>query len=192
MASSKAGSDNVILNFADNDEEGFAKLENFNKEIAEIYVKEDNRRYGIMNYEKDVEEIELYFDAKKMGNYTINAVTNAVFSNVTLVDRFTGIETNLLASSYTFQATANDNQDRFMLRMSREVENENFVYQSGDELIIKAKGAVQIIDVMGRVVYSADVINNNHKINLSNYDNAAYIVRVVNVNEVKTQKIIVY
>ena len=192
IASSKAGSDNVIINFADNGREGFTKFENFNQDIAEIYLREDENRYGILNYSEDVEEINIYFNAKKMGNYTINAVTNAVFSNVTLVDRFTGIETNLLASSYTFQATANDNQDRFMLRMSREVENENFVYQSGDELIIKAKGAVQIIDVMGRVVYSADVINNNHKINLSNYDNAAYIVRVVNVNEVKTQKIIVY
>ena len=75
IATGRDGSDNVIINFTDNDEEGFAKLENINKDIAEIYVKGEGRRYGILNYENDVEEIELYFDAKRMGEYTISAVT---------------------------------------------------------------------------------------------------------------------
>ena len=190
IASSKAGSDNVIINFADNGREGFTKFENFNQDIAEIYLREDENRYGILNYSEDVEEINIYFNAKKMGNYTINAVTNAVFSNVTLVDRFTGIETNLLASSYTFQATANDNQDRFMLRMSREVENEIFAYQSGSELIINAEGTVQIVDVMGRVVYNNE-LSGDSRIDISNLNKATYIIRCVGDNAVKVQKIVI-
>ena len=191
VASSKTGSDNVIMNFTDNDEEGFAKLENINKDIAEIYVKGEGRRYGILNYENDVEEIELYFDAKRMGEYTISAVTEGEFQSVILVDRQTGIETDLTAGSYKFQSTSIDNPDRFVIKLNNGVTNDNFVYQSGDELIVNAKGIVQIIDVMGRIAYSSDIVNDNHRINISTFNNAAYVVRVMNSNEVKTQKIVI-
>jgi hypothetical protein len=190
IATSKAGKDNVIINFADNDEEGFAKLENFNKEIAEIYVKEDNRRYGIMNYEKDVEEIELYFDAKRMGEYTINAVTEGEFESVILVDRNEGVETDLLTSPYTFKALSSDSPDRFIIRMGNDVVDDKFVYLSGDELVINAEGLVQIVDVMGRIIYSGEQ-NGINRVDVSGL-NSTYIVRNVNNNEVKTQKIVVF
>ncbi|MBQ5857161.1 MAG: choice-of-anchor J domain-containing protein [Bacteroidales bacterium] len=192
IASGKAGSDNVIINFAGNEEEGFAKLENFNKDIAEIYVKGEGRRYGIMNFEKDVEEIEVYFDAKRMGEYTIEAVAEGKFQSVVLVDRSTGVETELLTDSYTFKALTNDRPDRFVIRMSNNIANDNFVYQSGDELIINAEGTVEIIDIMGRIVYSSNIVNENHRVNTSRFDNAAYIVRVLNTNEIKTQKVVIY
>ena len=192
IASGKAGSDNVIINFAGNEEEGFAKLENFNKDIAEIYVKGEGRRYGIMNFEKDVEEIEVYFDAKRMGEYTIEAVAEGKFQSVVLVDRSTGVETELLTDSYTFKALTNDRPDRFVIRMSNNIVNDNFVYQSGDELIINAEGTVEIIDIMGRIVYSSNIVNENHRVNTSRFDNAAYIVRVLNTNEIKTQKVVIY
>jgi hypothetical protein len=192
IASNKAGNDNVIINFADNGRDGFAKLKNFNEDIAEIYVKDNEKRYGILNYDEDIEEIDVYFNAKKIGYYTINAISNADFSNVTLIDRITGIETNILTDSYTFQATTNDSPKRFIIRIDKETESENFVYKSGEELIINAKGCVQIIDVMGRIVYSNDIVNDNHRINISSFKNATYIVRVVNTNEVKTQKIVIW
>ena len=191
VASGKAGKDNVIINFADNGREGFAKLDNFNKEIAEIYVKEDNRRYGIMNYEKDVEEIELYFDAKRMGEYTINAVTEGEFESVTLVDLITGNETDLLASSYTFKSMTNESTARFKLRIERDKENENFVYQTGSDLVIDAEGLVQIVDVMGRIIYSGEQ-NGVNRVNISNMEKAAYMVRNVNNKEVKVQKIVLF
>lgn len=192
IASSKTGKDNVIINFA-NDGEGFDKLENFNNSIAEIYVKENDRRYGILNYDENVEEVELYFNAHKMGEYTINAISNADYASVVLVDRLTGNETNLLDKSYTFKAMTNDNHDRFVLKLSNEVvEDESFVYRSGDELIIKAEGNVQVLDIMGRVVYNGTIVNDNHRIDVSAFNSAAYIIRVVNANEVKTQKVVIW
>lgn len=192
IASGKAGQDNVIINFADNGRDGFDKLENFNKNIAEIYVKENESRYGILNYSEDVEEINIYFNAKQMGYYTINALTNADFANVTLVDRLTGIETDILTNSYTFQAMTDDKRDRFVLRISKEVVDDSFVYRSGNELIVNAEGKVQILDVMGRVVYNSDIVDDNHRINISTLNSAAYIIRVVNTNEVKTQKVVIW
>ncbi len=191
IASSKAGKDNVIINFANDGREGFDKLENFNSNIAEIYVKENDRRYGILNYDENVEEIELYFNAHKMGEYTINAVSNADYTSMVLVDRLTGVETNLLVNSYTFKSMTEDNHDRFVLRMSNDAE-EGFVYRTGDELVVCAEGKVQILDVMGRVVYNGYIDSENHRINVSALNNAAYIVRVVNANEVKTQKVVIW
>ena len=192
IASSKTGKDNVIINFA-NDGEGFDKLENFNNSIAEIYVKENDRRYGILNYDENVEEVELYFNAHKMGEYTINAISNADYASIVLVDRLTGNETNLLDKSYTFKAMTNDNHDRFVLKLSNEVmEDDSFVYRSGDELIIKAEGNVQVLDIMGRVVYNGTIVNDNHRIDVSAFNSAAYIIRVVNANEVKTQKVVIW
>ena len=191
IASSKAGKDNVIINFANDGREGFDKLENFNSNIAEIYVKENDRRYGILNYDENVEEVELYFNAHKMGEYTINAVSNADYASVVLVDRLTGVETNLLVNSYTFKSMTDDNHNRFVLRMSNDAE-EGFVYRTGDELVVCAEGKVQILDVMGRVVYNGYIDSENHRINVSTLNNAAYIVRVVNANEVKTQKVVIW
>jgi hypothetical protein len=192
IASSKAGKDNVIIAFDGSDNEGFDKLESFNENISEIYVKENEKRYGILNYDENVEEIELYFDAHKMGEYTINAISNADYASVVLVDRFTGAETNLLEGSYTFKSMTDDKRDRFVLRMSKEVVDDSFVYRSGNELIVNAEGKVQILDVMGRVVYNSDIVDDNHRINISTLNSAAYIIRVVNTNEVKTQKVVIW
>ena len=68
--------------------------------------------------------------------------------------------------------------------------NSQFVYQSGEDLIINAEGTIQIIDMMGRVVYSNEM--NNGRINVSDFNNAAYVVRVVNEEGVKTQKVVIY
>jgi hypothetical protein len=84
-----------------------------------------------------------------------------------------------------------DNHDRFVLRMSNDAE-EGFVYRTGDELVVCAEGKVQILDVMGRVVYNGYIDSENHRINVSTLNNAAYIVRVVNANEVKTQKVVIW
>lgn len=192
IASSKVGKDNVIITFDGSDNEGFDKLESFNKNISEIYVKENKKRYGILNYDENIEEIELYFDAHKMGEYTIDAVSNAGYTNVMLVDRLTGVETNLLESSYTFQATTHDKRDRFVLKMSNDVVDDSFVYRSGNELIVNAKGKVQILDVMGRVVYSSYIVDDNYRIDISAFNSAAYVIRIVNTNEVKTQKIVIW
>ena len=191
-ASNNKGSDNVIIRFEDNESSGFPKLDNFNKKIANIYVKEGNAKYGIMNFKSDVNEIPLYFEAKEMGKYTINADASGDFNNVILVDRLTGIETNLLLDDYTFTSRSNDHKERFVLKLAQSSHPDTsiqFAYQSGEELIINAEGTIQIVDMLGRIVVEKE--KHDGVININCLRNAAYIVRCVNKNEVKTQKIIV-
>ena len=197
VATSKAGKDNVVINFA-GQSEGFNKLQNFNDEIATVCVVENGKAYGIYNCESDVNEIEVMFSAKQMGSYSLSFDINGEFETVTLVDRMTGVETDMIEEGeYNFIATSNDMKNRFVVRLSNSMTATeeflaNFVYQSGEELIVNAEGTIQIIDMMGRVVYSAEHSNGSNRINVSEFNNAAYVVRVVNGNGVRSQKVVIY
>ena len=200
IAISKAGNDNVIIRFADEENEGFNKLDNFDRSIAEIYVAENGNRYGIKTYNENTTEVEVNFHANEMGNYTIAIVESIEVANdfeqVILVDKFSGVETNLLIEDYDFTATSSDNVNRFIVKLAvsdqQSAVSDNFVYQSGEELIVEAEGRVQIIDVMGRVVYSDDVESTNNRIDVSGFRNGTYVVRVISGSEVKVEKVVIY
>lgn len=67
----------------------------------------------------------------------------------------------------------------------------NFVYQCDNELILNIEGAIQIIDVMGRLVYSHDVTSDNARIDISDFKKSTYIVRYVNDDKIMTQKVVI-
>ncbi len=195
IATSAEGRDNLIISLS-SEKAGFNKLQNFDDAIATVYVHGEGVNYGIYNCNDDVQEVEVNFNANKMGSYTISIEPNGKFQTVTLVDRFTGIETNMLLEDYHFTAMSSENNNRFIVKMKvngqQTTDNSHFAYVSGEELIIEAEGAVEIIDMMGRVVYSNDVENTNNRINVANLENAAYIVRVINEEGIKTQKVVIY
>ncbi len=193
VASGKQGSNNVIIKLSGAEERGFSKLENLNQSIADLYVKNNGRQYSILGYDRDVQEIELFFDAKEMGNYSIRIESECKFGAIILIDRFTGIETNMiLGDEYWFTAKNNDDNNRFVIKFVERIEKSDiFAHQIGEELIIDAEGTIQIIDMMGRVVYNNDVESCNNRINVSNLKGSAYIVRNISSNEVKTQKIVI-
>ncbi len=193
--SGKEGDDNVVISFAGSGKEGFPKLENFNKGIANISVLKDDVRYGIHNCDEDLQVIELVFEASQIGLYTIEIEPNGNFDDIILVDRFTGEETDMLNGNYKFTASNQDDYNRFFIKLSREqvsTDNVNFVYQSGKELILNIKGTVQIIDVMGRIVYNEEVVNDVNRIDISTLRNSTYIVRVINEEGAKVKKVVVY
>ena len=192
VASGADGDDNFIISLSGDEKEGFKKLENFNKDIAQIYVSEYGTHYGIVNRDADVEEVEFFFEANKMGRYTISVTPNGDFTRVSLYDRVEDVETDMLSGDgYNFFAQGTKD-NRFVLRFAKGLDKEEgfFVYQSGDELVIDAEGLVQIIDVMGRVIYSGEQSGIN-RVNVSGFENSACVVRNMNSNEVRTQKIVI-
>jgi hypothetical protein len=193
ISSSKAGDDNVIINLA-GEQEGFPKIKNFNENIAVVYVTEDDMAYGIYNCNEDALEVELAFKVSNMGEYNIHIEPNGYFDYVTLVDLSNGSETNMLTSSYSFTAIPKENGKRFVLKFAKGegAAEDKFAFLSGNELIVETEGTVQIIDVMGRMVYSNDVTSDNNRIDVSKFNTAAYIIRLINDNGVKKQKIVVY
>ena len=196
--SSNSGSDNLIICINNEVNEGFTKLNNFNKSIANVYVSENGKRYGIYNCNEDTKEVNVNFEAKEMGIYTIHIENEGEFEDIILVDKITGNETDMLHNDYTFTATAQESNNRFVVRfvkgdgLNDNYCDINFVYQSGSELIINGEGYLQIIDLMGRVIYNNEVANDNNRIDISRFNKATYIIRMINEECVKTQKVMIY
>ncbi len=192
ISSNFYGIDNVIINIDGNNDKGFKKLDNLNKDISEIFIENGDTHYGIFSFDENINEVPLSFKSSKTGEHTISINPDGEFEYITLVDKFTGVETDMLRNNYTFKVLSTSvSRERFVVKFSKKTQypTENFVYISGDELIINAEGTVQIVDMMGRILYCNE-INGNERINLGHLDKAAYIVRCVKGEEIKTQKIV--
>ena len=108
------------------------------------------------------------FRASENGTYTIAVEAENVDMNyLHLIDNMTGADVDLLATpNYTFEARTNDYTSRFRLVFS-----------------------AQVVDITGRII-SSETINGNATVNL-NQSAGIYMLRLVNGNDVKVQKVVV-
>jgi hypothetical protein len=115
---------------------------------------------------------------------------------MTLIDRFTGVETNLLFEDYSFVAKSSDNSDRFIVRLSRGtlgLEEEHFAFINNNGLIINnasSNATLQIFDVMGRPVSSHN-LSGNANISMESLTNGVYVLRLIDENNVRVQKVVI-
>ena len=185
-------SDNAIVSFSEG--KGLNKFPHLNKEAHEVYVIDNDTKYGVATMNDDVTTIPVGFKANTMGQYTISAeAKDCKFNSMTLTDKMTGVKTNLLTDSYTFMATTNDNPNRFTLTLNADNDTDNdFIYINNNEMIInniEGDGLVQIYDVMGRSVATYNV-SGSANISMETLSEGVYIVRMIDANGVKTQKVV--
>ncbi|MBQ2852822.1 MAG: T9SS type A sorting domain-containing protein [Bacteroidales bacterium] len=184
--------DNAIVSFSEG--KGLNKFPHLNKEAHEVYVIDNDTKYGVATMNDDVTTIPVGFKANTMGEYTISAeAKDCKFNSMTLTDKMTGVKTNLLTDSYTFMATTNDNPNRFTLTLNADNDTDNdFIYINNNEMIInniEGDGLVQIYDVMGRSVATYNV-SGSANISMETLSEGVYIVRMIDANGVKTQKVV--
>ncbi len=208
IASNNKGSDNVIIRFDDEVKSGFPKLVNFNERLANIYVKDENVNYGIMNFNTAIDEIPLYFDAKEMGTYTLTFDVKGDYENLYLLDKMTGEKINLLLENeYEFMANSNDNAERFIIKMDnsqQSTDNSHFAYVSGEEIIItdiSGEAQINIYDALGRCVLRMDAASHVRTsvagrdaachVLVDGFDSGIYIIQKIDENGVNVQKLIV-
>lgn len=177
---------------------GLTKISHRNAEVPMVYVPVEGKNYAVATMSNDVEEIPFSFEAKTMGQYTISIdAENSEFARVILVDRLTGEETNMLFEDYTFMAKSNDNPERFVLKLTSKSEmnsnNDNFVYIYKNEMFISStsdNAVVEVYDVLGRPVATYNV-NGSTNISMDNFSNGVYIVRMIEENNIKVQKVLI-
>lgn len=166
------------------------KINHLNDEAPMLYIHEANADNAVAVYNErgEVKSINVNFEAKKMGTYTINAkMERGNVKYMHLYDRLTGIDTDLLESSYSFIGAKDDMAGRFILRFEESgnaYDSDMFAYQSGNSIIVSGEGELQVFDITGRKVMTTN-INGVETINGMN--RGVYIFRL---NE-KTQKIVV-
>ena len=198
--SNKTSSDNVIIRFNDEKASGFPKLLNFNNNIAAVYVKDENINYGILNYNNDIKEIPLYFDAKEMGTYTLTFDVKGDYENLYLLDKMTGEKVNvLLEDKYSFTATSNDNPDRFVLRLAQSSQPEahsHFAYINNSDIVIfdiEGEAQIRIIDALGRCVYNGECSDEIHRVDAASHvlTSGVYMIQKIDDKGINIQKIII-
>ena len=193
---SKTHSDVTHISF--NEGMGLDKISHRNPDNPMIYIPVDGKDYAIAMMSQDVKEVPVHFNANRMAEYTISIEQkNCEFSSVVLVDKLTGIETNLLIEDYSFMARTFDNADRFIIRLSIEdnsdSESENFAFISNGQMIIEeieGQGLVRIFDVMGRHIAQHSV-SGSASIATDGLATGMYIIQMADDNGVKVQKIII-
>lgn len=136
---------------------GLSKIEHRNADIQMLYVINDGEDFAIADMNDNTKLINLGFEAKTMGQYTISVKAEGEFSYMHLVDKLTGDDTDMLMeNSYTFVGTPGDRLDRFVLRLDynagHSTDSETFAYQSGSDIIVSGDGTLEVYDVLGRLV----------------------------------------
>ncbi len=182
---------------------GLEKINHRNEDVPMIYVSKSDGNYAVASVDEETLDIPLSFRAKTMGEYTIKIdVDKNQFDYVYLVDNLTGEVTNMLYKDYKFMATTNDNPERFMIKLynvesvDESMITNGFVFINNDEIMVnnvEGKSVVQIFDVVGRCVMMKEFYGERVFVisSASLFSGGVYIVRLIDDNGVRTQKLLI-
>ena len=95
-----------------------SKFMSDNQDAAQLYTIEGEVNYAINERPMGNGEIALGARFGQSGEYTIALNTNVSDTEVVLVDMWTGVETDLGVSSYTFEAEAGTVTNRFLIKLN--------------------------------------------------------------------------
>jgi hypothetical protein len=150
----------------------------------------------------------LNFKTEADGTYTITVhPENVELSYLHLIDNLTGADVDLLrvgdcgsvpamttdGKGYTFTAKTTDYESRFKLvfAVGSSTGSDTFAFISNGNIIVNGEGTLQVIDMTGRVLYTAEA-NSAFRIQHSAFPTpGVYVLRLVNGDNVRTQKIVV-
>ena len=162
---------------------------------TKVYIPNDGKDFAVVNRGTD-NTMPVSFKAREDGSYTLKTeTTNLELGYLHLVDNLTSTDVDLLATpSYTFEARTTDHANRFTLVFGNATgieEGTPFAYYNGNDWEVSNTGdaTLQVMDMTGRVL-GTKTLNGNATISL-NQPAGVYMLRLVNGNDVKVQKIII-
>ena len=126
---------------------------------------------------------------------TVSETFRYPFSVLRLIDHLTGADIDLLQTpNYTFEAKTTDYESRFKLVFvcgDANDDNDSFAFYSNGSWFIRNEGSatLQAVDVNGRIL-SSETFNGsvNKAIHAAP---GVYVIRLINGDDMKTQKIVI-
>ena len=160
-----------------------------------IYVPEDGKEYAIA-YREGANMMPLCFTTAKDDIFTLNFDTRGYNgSYLHLIDNATGADIDLLRTPvYTFDSKDCGYAARFKIVFSEEATNDiadSFAFISNGQLIINGTGTLQVIDILGRQIFTKELSTINYQLSTDNFKPGVYVARLCNGGDAKTQKIVV-
>ncbi len=164
-----------------------------NRNSTKLYIPQDGKDFAVVCAE-EMGAMPVNFKAEDNGTYSLNfSCENVEFSYLHLIDNMTGNDIDLLKTpSYSFEAKTTDYANRFKLVFATGDNNgEDFAFFSNGSFVINNEGnaTLQMIDVTGRII-STENINGCANVNV-NAAPGVYMIRLVNGDNMKVQKVVV-
>ena len=163
-----------------------------NPNHTKVYIPMDGNDYAVVRSE-EVGEMPVSFKAENNGSYTLSFSTeNVEFGYLHLIDNMTGANVDLLVNpSYSFEAKTTDYASRFKLVFATGNTDDNFAFYSNGSFVVSNDGnaTLQVVDVNGRILKS-ESINGCTNLNM-NVATGVYMLRLINGENVKVQKVVV-
>ncbi len=166
-----------------------------------ISLRHDDTDFGVLFSDMTEGSQPLRFETEEDGTFTLSWNTaNANFSSLTLVDNITGVKYDMLThNSYEFEGRASDYKSRFKILIgeftdveeNEETVTNNFAFFDGSEWVVNGKGQLTVTDVMGRMVYTDNLTNDQNHVSLNGLSQGVYLMQVRNGNGAMVQKIVV-
>ena len=175
-----------------NDGHGLNKMTHENENAPMLYFHHKGERFASVDLGKADKAVNLYFEPKKTGFFTLSVQPQGNYTYLHLIDKLAGKDINLLETNeYTFVGSAADDANRFIVRVGKPDNDEDdanqvFAYQSGNDIVVSGEGELQVFDVTGRMVATQHV-NGVGTWRAASVQNGVYIMRLNG----KTQKIVV-
>jgi hypothetical protein len=166
----------------------------FRENSSKLFIPQNGKDYAMV-YSEAMGTMPVNFKAEENGSYTLSFNAEEVsFAYLHLIDNMTGIETDLLANpNYSFEAKTTDYESRFKLVFAtgNNANDDAFAFFSNGSFVINNEGeaTLQVIDINGRILKS-ESINGCANVNV-NAAAGVYVLRLVNGNDVKVQKVVV-
>ncbi len=157
-------------------EEGLPKISHLNPEAPMLSID----GYAIATLNEGIESFPMSFSGQ--GSYTLTVSGNTdVTGYLHLVDRLTGRDIDLLSTpSYSF--TGSPVSDRFTVKLTPDANEGNstsrFAIFDGNSLIVNGEGTLEVYDVMGRRLMSAEVTGSEYRIPGSDLHTGVYVLRM--------------
>lgn len=166
------------------------KMPNFSDQTPSLWIYDEGNNCAIAHVENACEELDLFFRNKLNTDFTFRVGSkNANFNYLQLIDNITGVITDLLKQpEYTFHATGNEIIARFKLRfrvmtsVGETVDDAPFAYVFDRHIIlsgVEENATLEVLDMTGRFVSP------------NNLATGVYVLRLINDNKVRIQKIVV-
>ena len=178
----------------------------FGEQNANIYIPQGHEEYAIA-FSEGQGEMPLNFKAKENGTYTITVNPEGVeMGYLHLIDNLTGADVDLLPplrggqgeskpASYTFTAKTTDYASRFRLvfaSVCEDADGDNaFAFISNGNIIVNGTGSLQIFDALGRQVFTKELSTVNSQLSTANFSVGVYVLRLIEGDDVRTQKIVI-
>ena len=200
VTDSEGNTDLAILEVNRDENDGAKKLRMGNA-TGRIFFRYDDEKLAIFFRDNAEGSQSLHFTAEEDGNFTLNwERANDNFSSLTLIDNITGVKTDMLTHDhYTFEGRTDDYTSRFKIvfgtvnneEEEEETTIETFAFFNDGSLIVNGEGRLDVIDVLGRIVYSAELTDTQNTVNLPVNAKGVCLFRLTNGDNVKVQKMFV-